>query len=176
MNSRLITLIWLTIVLCLLLGDAPVQSSFSQSPVFLPVVMNAANAAAWRSSDTRLYPWGNQSLDCWRLSYSSDCPHQCAGDSATVGSCPDGARSCGALDLAGDLMEWDADCCGDTCYAVCPLSQPNVPLDGAYKVLCGGSWLSNLGCIRLAPGCGNIQPQSREGAVGFSHASIAPGQ
>jgi formylglycine-generating enzyme required for sulfatase activity len=63
---------------------------------------------ACRSSDARTFPWGEEPPSATLSNYNN-----LVGDTAPVGSYPDGASPVGALDLSGNLWEWvstlDAD-------------------------------------------------------------------
>ena len=65
---------------------------------------------AARGSDGRIYPWGNERATCARAVMGSEIP-SCSKGFATwsVGSRPLGASPYGAMDMAGNAMEWVAD-------------------------------------------------------------------
>jgi len=93
------------------------------------------------------YPWGDQWSDrklCWWWNRGQN------EDVGTfpVGSFPDGASWCGALDLAGNVYEWCADWFSPTYYAQSPAHDPPGPEQGETRVSRGGSWDSVLaiGC------------------------------
>jgi len=64
-----------------------------------------------------------------------------------VGSFPQGASWCGALDMAGNALEWCSDWYGAGYYSACPQADPTGPDAGGMKVMKGGSFeLSALDC------------------------------
>jgi formylglycine-generating enzyme required for sulfatase activity len=56
---------------------------------------------AARGPDGSTYPWGNGAPNDSLLNYDWN-----VGDTTAVGSYPDGASWCGALDMAGNVWEW----------------------------------------------------------------------
>jgi formylglycine-generating enzyme required for sulfatase activity len=57
-----------------------------------------------------------------------------------VGSFPDNASWCGALDLAGSVYEWCADWHDEKYYESSPSDNPRGPDEGSERVVRGGSW------------------------------------
>lgn len=90
---------------------------------------------AARGPEGRRYPWGNQ----WD-------PRRCSNKGTPgadfftfpVGSFPNGASWCGALDMAGNLAEWCEDWYSETYYAVSPTVDPRGPATGTKKIWRGG--------------------------------------
>ena len=68
----------------------------------LPTWLEWERAA--RGIDQRRYPWGNEPPDAERANYKDTG----IGRPTPVGCFPAGAATCGALDLAGNVMEWSA--------------------------------------------------------------------
>jgi formylglycine-generating enzyme required for sulfatase activity len=88
---------------------------------------------AARGPDSRVYPWGNE-FD----------PAKANLDGGTgpvaAGGYPDGASWVGALDMAGNAMEWVADWWSATYYAASLADDPTGPATGTIKIEKGGWW------------------------------------
>ena len=114
---------------------------------------------AARGTDGRVYPWGND-WDARRLNYCDincefdDWKDKSADDgyarTAPVGSYPDGASPYGALDMAGNVWEWAADCYNESYYAESPERNPTGPDCDNPRVLRGGSWRYLSANVRAA--------------------------
>jgi formylglycine-generating enzyme required for sulfatase activity len=91
---------------------------------------------AARGPDSNLYPWGSE----WDPAKANvtEIDHL-----TEVGSYPDGASWVGALDMAGNAMEWIADWMSFTYYTSQPATDPQGPGDGQKKIEKGGWWGSN---------------------------------
>ena len=97
------------------------------------------------------YPWGD-AFDGTKLNFcDAGCPldkrdasindgHQ---DTAPVGSYMDGRSPIGLYDMAGNVMEWVDDWYDPRAYADMTDTNPRGPLEGEFKTLRGGSWLSD---------------------------------
>jgi formylglycine-generating enzyme required for sulfatase activity len=111
---------------------------------------------AARGPEGQIYPWGNE-FDGTRLNF---CDVNCAHDwratgyddgyeeTAPVGSFPDGASWCGALDMAGNVWEWTR-----SLYEVYPYDPDDGREDleaGGSRVLRGGAFYSASRLVRCA--------------------------
>lgn len=97
-----------------------------------------------------LYPWGD-AFDSTRLNFcDKNCPrdfrdgsaddgHQ---DTAPVGSYADGHSPFGIYDMSGNVMEWVSDWYDPRFYRDSTDTNPLGPVEGQFKTIRGGSWLS----------------------------------
>ena len=90
---------------------------------------------AARGTDGRIYPWGNQAPDKSLLNYNDN-----VGKTTDVGSYPDGASPYGALDMAGNDLQWVADWYDSGYYSSSPQRNPAGPSTGEKRVLRGSSF------------------------------------
>ena len=100
---------------------------------------------AARGEDGRPYPWGITPPDSTLLNFD----HLLA-DPVATGSYPLGASPSGALDMAGNVMEWTADWYDEGYYSLSPAENPTGPETGAYRSVRGGSWSYNGTGVRSA--------------------------
>jgi serpin B len=105
---------------------------------------------AARGPDGWVYPWGND-FDGTLLNYRDarfrfqDFDRDTTFDDgnarwAAVGSYPEGASWCGALDMAGNVWEWVNDWWSESYYARSPVENPQGPQSGTVRIGRGGSW------------------------------------
>jgi formylglycine-generating enzyme required for sulfatase activity len=101
---------------------------------------------AARGTDQRRYPWGN-TIDRSHANYVGAQPYDTGrpagffdgslrGDLRTRSN----ASPYGALDMAGNVMEWCSDWYARDYYAVSPRRNPKGPATGAFRVVRGGSF------------------------------------
>ncbi len=99
---------------------------------------------AARGPEGHIFPWGDE-FDGARLNYCDvNCGYRWAderfddgyADTAPVGSYPDGASWCGALDMAGNVYEWTADWF-EAQYPAERQTNPTGPASGDLRVLRG---------------------------------------
>ena len=88
---------------------------------------------AARGPQSLVYPWGND-YDATRANLDG------GTGPMPVGSFPEGASWVGALDMAGNAMEWVADWWSASYYAGSPATDPPGPATGSIKVEKGGWW------------------------------------
>lgn len=126
--------------------------------------------AARGASDTRVFPWGDQTPDCTLANFYYYVSY-CVGDTSQVGSYPLGASPYGALDMAGNVAEWVNDWYLYNYYDTSPYSNPPGPDTGTYRVLRGGGYVSydyNL----LVANRNYTNPSGQYHNVGFRCAAL----
>ena len=100
---------------------------------------------AARGTDGSIYPWGNNPPDETLANYGYK-----LHDVSAVDAYPAGASPYGALDMAGNVMEWVADWYSPDYYAQSPQAGPTGPDTGDGRGLRGGSWIYQPDGIRTA--------------------------
>jgi formylglycine-generating enzyme required for sulfatase activity len=105
---------------------------------------------AARGPNENIYPWGNI-FDNTRLNF---CDVSCSNDygaaeyddgfehTAPVGTFPNGASWCGALDMAGNVWEWVEDSYDEEFYSTYPTDKSKNSTSGTNRVARGGSYLN----------------------------------
>ena len=117
---------------------------------------------AARGQVARKYPWGNEAPDPSQANYDKTR----VGHATPVGLFPRGTTPEGIHDLAGNVLEWVADWYGGGYYGNSPQSNPRGPVQGAHRVLRGGSWSTNAGHLRSSLRDVYL-PVPRYGVIGF---------
>ena len=127
---------------CIAGGQAPVE------PLVCVTWFEAEAYAAWRGGrlptvavwecaargpESRVYPWGDE-FDGSLANLDG------ATGPVPVGSYPGGASWIGALDMAGNAMEWVADWWSATYYNNSPREDPPGQASGTIKIEKGGWW------------------------------------
>lgn len=102
---------------------------------------------AARGTTARTYPWGESAPAC-TLANAFIGAALCVGDTSPAGSLTAGASPYGAMDMAGNTLEWTRDWYDGAYYAASPDSNPTGPASGTYKVIRGGSWHHNTLYLR----------------------------
>jgi eukaryotic-like serine/threonine-protein kinase len=123
---------------------------------------------AARSTDKRVYPWGD-TIDCSLANYWGK-ENGCVGDTITVGNYPAGVSPSGALDMAGNVLEWTSSLFKPYPYSATD-GREDLSASGT-RVLLGGSWNVTSDLIRLARRHWYL-PLIRHNYVGFRCAMSA---
>jgi formylglycine-generating enzyme required for sulfatase activity len=113
---------------------------------------------AARGPESSIYPWGNE-FD------PALCNVVDAGGTLPVGSFPAGASWVGALDMAGNVMEWVGDWLER--YADGPAQDPAGPETGRVKVEKGGWWGAPYLTARSAYRHFEDPPTYQDAHIGF---------
>jgi formylglycine-generating enzyme required for sulfatase activity len=111
---------------------------------------------AARGTDQRRYPWGNN-IDRRYANYVGAQPYDTGrpvgffdgslrGELQTMSN----ASPYGALDMAGNVMEWCSDWYARDYYARSPRKNPKGPEEGAYRVVRGGTFFVEAFDLRSA--------------------------
>ncbi len=95
-----------------------------------------------RGTDDRLYPWGSWRPHCGLADSMYELFGHCNGyGPSNVGSFPSGASPYGALDMAGNVLEWVDDAWDDAAWKSPDIVDPHrVDVNALHHVVRGGSW------------------------------------
>ena len=117
----------------------------------------------YHPSNARIFFYGDDDPD--EQLANVDAP---TGDTAPVGSYPDGVSVYGVLDMTGNVEEWVADWYGKDYYADSPALNPVGPAPSTppLKVLRGGSYQQGRYDSRTSVR-GRANPETKYGNVGF---------
>jgi formylglycine-generating enzyme required for sulfatase activity len=115
---------------------------------------------AARGPGSPRYPWGD-TFDAARCNVID------TNGAVPVGSYPDGASWVGALDMAGNAMEWVSDWLDVSYYRESAAENPPGPASGSIKVEKGGWWGSNPFVARCAYRHYEDPPEYGDEHIGF---------
>ncbi|HUQ11904.1 MAG TPA: SUMF1/EgtB/PvdO family nonheme iron enzyme [Steroidobacteraceae bacterium] len=102
---------------------------------------------AARGTDARRYPFESPDMYPDLANYVGA---QAYDTVKPVGSFERGASPYGALDMAGNVMEWTQDWYDRDYYAVSPRKNPQGPAHGSYRVVRGGSFFVEAHDLRTS--------------------------
>lgn len=125
---------------------------------------------AARGTDSRIFPWGNESPTCnYAVMDRTNAGFLgCGtGNVHNVGSKPAGASPYGALDMAGNLWEWTADWYSPNYYPNSPTNNPKGPATGTLRAVRGGDFFSRTGQELRTSVRFQYEPSDYSIAVGF---------
>ncbi len=127
------------------------------------------------------YPWGD-TFDGTLLNFcDANCPRSDKNttfddghrDTAPVASYSGGRSTIGTYDMAGNVLEWVNDWYEPRYYQQSTDTNPLGPLDGQFRTVRGGSWLSSEEEVRVT-GRGSYDPLVSRAHLGFRCAMTAP--
>jgi formylglycine-generating enzyme required for sulfatase activity len=94
---------------------------------------------AARAPEGKDYPWGDEQPACDRANFGD-----CQTFSTTPATAyPDGQTPYRMFDMAGNAYEWVSDWYADDYYPTSPFENPAGPVNGEFRSIRGGSYLSS---------------------------------
>lgn len=129
---------------------------------------------AARGGDKRVYPWGDETPDCLKANtLDENTGKLCLGDTAPVGSYPEGASPFGVMDMVGNAWEWTADWYHKDYYSLSPELNPQGPEQGVNKVVHGGGFDYGWKLSRIAY---TTDHDPAEHKIGFGFRCVMDGK
>ena len=122
---------------------------------------------AARGYDGRIYPWGDHQPNGNILNFDNQ-----IGDTVRVGIYALGKSPYGIYDMAGNVSEWVADWYSAEYYTRSSSANPLGAIEGDFRVIRGGSWLSKANAVRTTFRLWN-SPDLRTEVLGFRCAIYA---
>ena len=116
---------------------------------------------AARGEDGRMYPWGDE-ISPELANYSETA----FGVTSTVGCFPRSTSPYSCEEMAGNVYEWCLDWYDGKYYAQSPEKDPPGPASGSLRVVRGGYWNDDAGCVRAAYRF-RCAPDYRLNVIGF---------
>ena len=106
---------------------------------------------AARGSTPKAYSWGDEVPDCLKANvFDNPSLSSCVGDTAAVGSYPEGASEFGVMDMTGNVWEWVADSYLEDFYSNSPVENPQADTNNQLRTVRGGGWNSNWLAVRVS--------------------------
>lgn len=127
------------------------------------------------------YPWGD-AFDGRLLNFCDvNCPHERRDtewddghrDTAPVTAFPEGRSTIGTYNMLGNVLEWTADWYDPRYYETMPDVNPLGPVEGGFKVVRGGSWISSVDAAAVTAR-GSFDPTVSRAVLGFRCALTPP--
>jgi formylglycine-generating enzyme required for sulfatase activity len=155
------------------LGEFQPKDGYADHPVIMVSWYGAKAYAEWaggrlpseaeweyaaRGPEGHVYPWGDEDPTCQLAQYEG-----CPGGTVAVGSFPQGASWCGALDMAGNVWEWTRSLFRS--YPYDPDDGREVEWGTESRVARGGAFYGNVRSARCADR--NSNPGYRDYTPGF---------
>ena len=109
----------------------------------MSVADDVAGYYAARGPEGSTYPWGESAPNEGLLSYNF-----AVDDTTPVGSYPEGASWCGALDMSGNAWEWTSSLFRPYPYNAADGRED--PEAKGRRVLRGGAFVGDVGSVRCA--------------------------
>jgi formylglycine-generating enzyme required for sulfatase activity len=139
---------------------------------YLPTEAQWEKAARYNpetGEETSLFPWGDLAPDLLYANFGNNLGQK----PEEANENPDGASPIGALNMAGNMIEWVYDWYDPNYYGISPQDNPLGPETGVEKILRGGYWDSSGRELTVTWRYG-IGPGYKEDWIGFRCAYTPP--